>query len=154
VNEATRRTKVPSQDKFFCYVFAAISAAVPIFAFVKILHMDLQSYAILFGVTTVVLTYFLSFAYRSHATKIIPKIEERRLRTLQSAKVENAESQARKVASKEGLYLSIFYNNAMFYMLLIVLGFFLFANNGPTTRYVISHVVAGFLVTLMSTSKN
>jgi translocon-associated protein subunit gamma len=55
------------------------------------------------------------------------------------------------VADYEATTFSIFYNNALFLLLLIVLSFFILSTTGHNLNYLLSVVGSAGLVTLFST---
>ncbi|TWW77599.1 Translocon-associated protein subunit gamma [Takifugu flavidus] len=131
------------------YGNALIVSAIPIWLFWRIWHMDLVQSAVLYGVMTLVSTYLVAFAYKNVKFVLKHKVAQKRedavskevtrkLSEADNRKMSRKEKDERilwkknEVADYEATTFSIFYNNTLFLVLIIVASFFLLKNFNPT----------------------
>ncbi|KAF0030631.1 hypothetical protein F2P81_017362 [Scophthalmus maximus] len=141
------------------YGNALIVSAIPIWLFWRIWHMDLVQSAVLYGVMTLVSTYLVAFAYKNVKFVLKHKVAQKRedavskevtrkLSEADNRKMSRKEKDERilwkknEVADYEATTFSIFYNNTLFLVLVIVASFFLLKNFNPTV-YPFSHKSLG-----------
>uniref|UniRef100_A0A8D3DWD8 Translocon-associated protein subunit gamma n=1 Tax=Scophthalmus maximus TaxID=52904 RepID=A0A8D3DWD8_SCOMX len=127
--------------------------------FWRIWHMDLVQSAVLYGVMTLVSTYLVAFAYKNVKFVLKHKVAQKRedavskevtrkLSEADNRKMSRKEKDERilwkknEVADYEATTFSIFYNNTLFLVLVIVASFFLLKNFNPTV-YPFSHKSLG-----------
>ncbi|XP_036410398.1 translocon-associated protein subunit gamma-like [Megalops cyprinoides] len=150
------------------YGNALIVSALPIWLYWRIWHMDLVQSAVLYSVMTLISTYLVALAYKNVKFVLKHKIAQKRedaisyevIRKLSEAdnrKMSRKEKDDRilwkknEVADYEATTFSIFYNNALYLILIIVASFFLLKNFNPTVNYILSISTASGLIALLST---
>ncbi|XP_070761791.1 translocon-associated protein subunit gamma isoform X1 [Enoplosus armatus] len=162
------------------YGNALIVSAIPIWLFWRIWHMDLVQSAVLYAVMTLVSTYLVAFAYKNVKFVLKHKVAQKRedavskevTRKLSEAdnrkmsRKEKDESDCicvlffhlsrilwkkNEVADYEATTFSIFYNNTLFLVLVIIASFFLLKNFNPTVNYILSISASSGLIALLST---
>merc|ERR1711976_607724 len=158
---------VSTKSSALFYGNAFIVSAIPIWLFWRIHQMDLYQSAILFGVMTIVSTYLVAYAYKNVKFILKHKIALKRgeavsreiMRKVEGdKKMSKQEKEERilwkknEVADYEATTFSIFYNNALFLVLIIVASFYILRTFSPTVNYVMSMASAGGLLALFSTS--
>jgi translocon-associated protein subunit gamma len=158
---------VTTKSSALFYGNAFIVSAIPIWLFWRIHQMDPYQSAILFGVMTLVTTYLVAFAYKNVKFLLKHKIAQKReeavsrevmkkvaddKRMSKKEKDERILWKKNEVADYEATTFSIFYNNAMFLVLIVVLSFYVLRSFSPTFNYMLSMGSAGGLLALFSTS--
>merc|ERR1711976_1106023 len=158
---------VSTKSSALFYGNAFIVSAIPIWLFWRIHQMDLYQSAIVFGLMTLVSTYLVAFAYKNLKFLLKHKIALKRgeavsreiMRKVEGdKKMSKQEKEERilwkknEVADYEATTFSIFYNNALFLLLIIVASFYVLRTFSPTVNYVMSMATAGGLLALFSTS--
>merc|ERR1711976_373232 len=158
---------VSTKSSALFYGNAFIVSAIPIWLFWRIHQMDLYQSAIVFGVMTLVTTYLVAFAYKNLKFLLKHKIALKRgeavsreiMRKVEGdKKMSKQEKEERilwkknEVADYEATTFSIFYNNALFLVLIIVASFYILRTFSPTFNYILSVGAAGGLLALFSTS--
>jgi translocon-associated protein subunit gamma len=156
---------VSTKSSALFYSNAAIVAAIPIWLFWRIHQMEPTDYYIYFILATLGATYLISFAYRNVKHVLKHKIAQKREEAI-SREINNKMSdkkytkqdkddrilrKKREVAEFEATTYSIFYNNSLFLVILLVLSFFLFKNLTPVINYLVSMTTAAGLLALFST---
>merc|ERR1712212_869033 len=151
------------------YGNALIVSAIPIWLFWRIWHMDLVQSAVLYAVMTLVSTYLVAFAYKNVKFLLKHKIAQKREEAVSrevskmitdDKKISKREKDERilwkknEVADYEATTFSIFYNNALYLVLLVVVSFYILKNLNPAVNYVASVGAASGLIALFSTSQN
>jgi len=150
------------------YGNALIVSALPIWLFWRIHQLDPTDVktGVIYGVTTIVATILIAFAYKK--TKHILKHSTARRREgavtadmmralADNKKMSKKEKDERilwktnEVADFESTNLTIFYNNILFLLLIIGTGFFVFKNSTPVVNYVSSTLLSAGIVALFST---
>merc|ERR1711893_85654 len=158
---------VTTKSSALFYGNAFIVSAIPIWLFWRIHQMDLYQSAILFGVMTIVSTYLVAYAYKNVKFILKHKIAQKRSEAVSrevmkkvadDKKMTRQEKEERilwkknEVADYEATTFSIFYNNALFLVFVIIASFYLLRSFSPTVNYVMSLGCAGGLLALFSTS--
>ncbi|KAG7276897.1 hypothetical protein CRUP_034773 [Coryphaenoides rupestris] len=150
------------------YGNALIVSAIPIWLFWRIWHMDLVQSAVLYAVMTLVSTYLVAFAYKNVKFVLKHKVAQKRedavskevtrkLSEADNRKMSRKEKDERilwkknEVADYEATTFSIFYNNTLFLVLVIIASFFLLKNFNPTVNYILSISASSGLIALLST---
>uniref|UniRef100_A0A8C6MH73 Translocon-associated protein subunit gamma n=1 Tax=Nothobranchius furzeri TaxID=105023 RepID=A0A8C6MH73_NOTFU len=154
------------------YGNALIVSAIPIWLFWRIWHMDLVQSAVLYAVMTLVSTYLVAFAYKNvkfvlkhnWSCQVAQKREDavskevtRKLSEADNRKMSRKEKDERilwkknEVADYEATTFSIFYNNTLFLVLVIIASFFLLKNFNPAVNYILSISASSGLIALLST---
>jgi len=150
------------------YGNALIVSALPIWLFWRIHQLDPTDLrtGIIFGVTTIVASVMIAFAYKKTKHILKHSIARRReaavtadmLRSLaDNKKMSKKEKDERilwktnEVADFESTNLTIFYNNILFLLLIIGMGFFALKNSAPVVNYVASTLLSAGVVALFST---
>lgn len=157
---------VSTKSSALFYGNALIVSTVPIWLFWRIHMIDLYSSVLLFAVITSLSTYLLAMAYRNTKFtlkhKIAVKREEAVTRDL-SKKLADDKKMSKKekderilwkkneVADFEATTFSIFYNNALFLAIVIILSFYILRSFTPAVNYTISIGATAGLLALLST---
>ncbi|XP_038047462.1 translocon-associated protein subunit gamma-like [Patiria miniata] len=159
---------VTTKSSALFYGNAFIVSALPIWVFWRIHQMDLVQSAILFGVMTIVSTWLVAFAYKNVKFVLKHKVAQKRedavskevMRQLTDAdnkKISRKEKDERilwkknEVADYEATTFAIFYNNALYLLLVLFLSFFILRSFDPSVNYIVSIGIAGGLLALVST---
>lgn len=157
---------VSTKSSALFYGNAFIISAIPIWLFWRIHLIDLYSSFILFIAITALSTYLISMAYRNTKFllkhKIAVKREDAVSRELtkkfaEDKKMSKKEKDERilwqknEVAEFEATTFSIFYNNALFIAIVIVLSFYLLRGFTPSVNYALSVGSTAGLLALLST---
>ena len=150
-----------SSTLFFGNAF--IVSAIPIWLYWQIWHMDLIQSAMLYSVMTLVSTYLVAFAYKNVKFVLKHKVAQKRedavskevtrkLSEADNRKMSRKEKDERilwkknEVADYEATTFSIFYNNTLFLVLVIVASFFILKNFNPTVNYILSISASSALI--------
>ncbi|CAF1019151.1 unnamed protein product [Brachionus calyciflorus] len=157
---------VSTKSSALFYGNAAIIAAVPIWLFWRIHQMEPLDYYIYFIVATLVAAYLISFAYKNVKFVLKHKVfQKRESAILKELAGDKSEKKSKKdnedrvmwkrneVAEFEATTYSIFYNNSLFLVILLVASFVVFKNFSPVFNYLLSVGAASGLLALLSTSK-
>merc|ERR1712002_317800 len=129
--------------------------------------MEPLSSAVLFILVTAIATYLVAMAYMNTKFvlkhKVAQKVEDAVSREVMK-KLQNNKSMSKKekderilwkkneVAESEATTFSLFYNNALFLMLVVVGSFLVFKSISPAYNYVFSTLGAAGIIALFSTS--
>ncbi|MBZ3887992.1 Translocon-associated protein subunit gamma [Sciurus carolinensis] len=147
LQDFSRNLSAKSSALFFGNAF--IVSAIPIWLYWRIWHMDLIQSAVLYSVMTLVSTYLVAFAYKNVKFVLKHKVAQKRedavskevtrkLSEADNRKMSRKEKDERilwkknEVADYEATTFSIFYNNTLFLVLVIVASFFILKNFNPT----------------------
>merc|ERR1711962_1571620 len=104
--------------------------------------MDPMASAVPFTVVTLVATYLVAFAYKN--TKFVLKHKV-------AQKDEGVLWKKNEVADSEATTFSLFYNNALFLMMVVVGSFLLFRSFNPTYNYALSTLGSAGIIALFPT---
>ncbi|XP_018412537.1 PREDICTED: translocon-associated protein subunit gamma isoform X2 [Nanorana parkeri] len=178
LQDFSRNLSAKSSALFYGNAF--IVSAIPIWLYWRIWHMDLVQSAVLYSVMTLVSTYLVAFAYKNVKFVLKHKVAQKRedavsrevtrkLSEADNRKMSRKEKDERfdickqgtcqkgilwkknEVADYEATTFSIFYNNTLFLVVIIVASFFLLKNFNPTVNYILSLSVSSGLIALLST---
>ncbi|ETE66366.1 Translocon-associated protein subunit gamma, partial [Ophiophagus hannah] len=166
LQDFSRNLSAKSSALFFGNAF--IVSAIPIWLYWRIWHMDLFQSAVLYTVMTLVSTYLVAFAYKNVKFVLKHKVAQKRedavskevtrkLSEADNRKMSRKEKDERilwkknEVADYEATTFSIFYNNTLFLVLIIVASFFVLKNFNPTVNYILSISASSGLIALLST---
>jgi translocon-associated protein subunit gamma len=159
---------VTTKSSALFYGNAFVVSALPIWVFWRMHQMDLVQSGILFGIMTIVSTWLVAFAYKNVKFVLKHKVAQKRedavskevMRQLTDAdnkKISRKEKDERilwkknEVADYEATTFAIFYNNALYLLLVLVLSFFVLKSLDPSVNYIVSIGAAGGLLALFST---
>jgi len=157
---------VSTKSSALFYGNALLMAALPVWLFWRIHQMDPMSAWPIWIVGTLGATWLLAFAYRSSKFVLKHKIAQKReeavtreimkkygddKRMSKKEKDERILWKKNEVADFEATNFSLFYNNALFLMLLILFSFLIFANATANVNYVASMGLAAGLTALFAT---
>jgi translocon-associated protein subunit gamma len=158
---------VSTKSSALFYGNALIVSAIPMWLFWRIHQMDLYQSAIIFLIGTIVSTYFVAMAYKNVKFILKHKIALKRedavakemmkkladdKRMTKKEKDERVLWKKNEVADYEATTFSIFYNNSLYLVLLIVASFYILKNFNPVLNYGFSVASAAGLLALFSTS--
>nr|KAG5698690.1 hypothetical protein BaRGS_022578 [Batillaria attramentaria] len=138
---------VSTKSSALFYGNALIVSAIPMWLFWRIHQMDLYQSAVFFIVGTIVSTYLVAMAYKNTkfilkhkvalkredavAHEVMKKLADDKKMT-KKEKDERILWKKNEVADYEATTFSIFYNNALYLVLLIVASFYILKNLNPT----------------------
>ena len=157
---------VSTKSSALFYGNALIVSAVPIWLFWRIHQMDFLNSAVWFGVATLLATWLTAFAYRNTKHLLKHKIAVKREAAVtkdMSKKLSDDKKISRKekderilwkkneVAEYEATTFSIFYNNALFLSIVILLSFYVLRGFNPAVNYMVSMLIASGTIALLST---
>jgi len=159
---------VTTKSSALFYGNAFIVSALPIWVFWRMHQMDLVQSSILFCIMTIVSTWLVAFAYKNVKFVLKHKVAQKRedavskevmrqLTEADSKKISRKEKDERilwkknEVADYEATTFAIFYNNALYLLLVLFTSFFLLKSFDPSINYVVSIGIAGGLLALFST---
>lgn len=143
-----------------CFWFAGL--------FWRIHSMDLLSSAVFFVVVTGLSTYLMAMAYKNTKFQLKHKVAVKREEAVtrevmkqlaDDKKMTRKEKDERvlwkknEVADYEATTFAIFYNNAMYLAIVILISFFVLKTSSPAVNYIFSVGLASGLLALFSTSK-
>jgi len=158
---------VTTKSSALFYGNAFIVSAIPIWLFWRIHQMDLYSSAILFVIVTIVSTYLVAMAYKNVKFVLKHKVAQKRgdavskevmKKVADDKKMSKQEKEERilwrknEVADFEATTYSIFYNNALFLLLVVLSSFYILRSFSPALNYSLSLATASGLLALFSTS--
>ncbi|XP_041378566.1 translocon-associated protein subunit gamma-like [Gigantopelta aegis] len=158
---------VSTKSSALFYGNALIVSVIPMWLFWRIHQMDLYQSGILFAVMTLVSTYLVSFSYKNVKFVLKHKVAQRREEAVSremmkkfadDKKMTKKEKDERilwkknEVADYEATTFAIFYNNALYLVLLIVVSFYLLKNFNSSLNYIVSVGSSAGLLALFSTS--
>jgi len=160
---------VTTKSSVMFYGNALIVSAIPVWLFWRIHQMEpTETPNILsFVVLTLASTYLISLAYKNVKFLLKHKIAQKReeavtrevmkkvsddKRMSKKEKDERILWKKNEVADYEATTFSIFYNNAVFLVLVILLSFYVLRSFSPLANYVLSMGAASGLLALFSTS--
>jgi len=160
---------VSTKSSALFYGNALIVSVIPIWLFWRIHQMDPYQSAIVFVLGTLASTYLVAMAYKNvkfilkHkvavkredavAQEVMKKLADDKKMT-KKEKDERILWKKNEVADYEATTFSIFYNNALYLVLLIVVSFYILKNMNPMVNYGLSVGAAAGLLALFSTSQN
>jgi len=158
---------VSTKSSALFYGNALIVSCIPIWLFWRVHQMDLSQSAVVFAIGSIVSTYFVAMAYKNckfilkHkialkredavAKDMMKKLAEDK-RMTKKERDERVLWKKNEVADYEATTFSIFYNNSLYLVLLIVASFYLLKNFTPLLNYGLSVAFAAGLLALFSTS--
>ncbi|XP_071526334.1 translocon-associated protein subunit gamma-like [Panulirus ornatus] len=158
---------VSKKSSIIFYFNALIVSAIPIWLFWRIHMMDLLSSAAIFILVTGIATYLVALTYMNTKFvlkhKVAQKVEDAVTREVmrklsddkkmgKKEKDERVLWKKNEVAEAEATTFSLFYNNALFLMLIVVGSFLVFRSMPPPYNYVFSTLGAAGVIALFSTS--
>ncbi|KAK3886935.1 hypothetical protein Pmani_034319 [Petrolisthes manimaculis] len=158
---------VSKKSSIIFYFNALIVSAIPIWLFWRIHMMDPLSSAFIFLLVTGIATYLVAFAYINTKFvlkhKVAQKVEGAVSRQLmkkldddkkmhKKEKDERVSWKKNEVAEAESTTFSLFYNNALFMMLVVLGSFLVFRSMAPAYNYMFSTLGAAGVIALFSTS--
>ncbi|KAK3582818.1 hypothetical protein CHS0354_035757 [Potamilus streckersoni] len=158
---------VSTKSSALFYGNALIVSAIPIWLFWRIHQMDLYQSGIIFVIGTIISTYLVSFAYKNVKFVLKHKVAQKReeavsremMKKLADDKKMNKKEKDERilwkkneVADYEATTFAIFYNNALYLVLLIIASFYILKNFNPNINYILSVGTACGLLALFSTS--
>eukprot|EP00745_Piridium_sociabile_P029071 TRINITY_DN47169_c0_g2_i1.p2 TRINITY_DN47169_c0_g2~~TRINITY_DN47169_c0_g2_i1.p2 ORF type:complete len:194 (+),score=55.56 TRINITY_DN47169_c0_g2_i1:33-584(+) len=159
---------VSTKSSALFYGNALIVSAIPIWLFWRIHQMDLYQSALIFVVGTLISTYLVAKAYKNVKFILKHKVAVKRedavaqdmmKQLADDKKMTKKEKDERilwkknEVADYEATTFSIFYNNSLFLVLLLVMSFFILKSFNPALNYAASVGSSACLLALFSTSQ-
>jgi len=163
LKESSRNVSTKSSALF--YGNAAIISAIPIWLFWRIHSMEPLDFAVYYVIGTLISAYLISFAYKNVKFILKHKVAQKREEAIsKEISIKLADKKYAKkdkddkilwkvseVAEFEATTFSIFYNNSLFLMLLLVTSFFVFRNVTPLFNYMLSMGASAGMLALFST---
>lgn len=157
---------VSTKSSALFYGNGLVVSMIPIWIYCRIHQMNPVDSAILFVIGTLLTTYLVAFAYKNTKFVLKHKIAQKRedavtrdvLKTIgEDKKMSKKEKDERilwkrnEVADYEATTFAIFYNNALFLALVLVLSFVVLGNFSPSLNYLLAVAGSGGLIALFST---
>jgi len=157
---------VSTKSSALFYGNALIVAAIPHWLFWRVHQVDPKDAWFLWIILTAAATWLVAFAYKNTKFVLKHKIAQKReeavsreimrqfaddKRVSKKEKDERILWKKNEVADFEATNFSIFYNNILFLVLLLILSFFIASSASPNINYIISMGVASGIVALFST---
>ncbi|KAI2795782.1 hypothetical protein RDWZM_004584 [Blomia tropicalis] len=156
---------VSTKSSALFYGIAFVVSVVPLWIYWRIYEVDVLSHAISFVIGTILNTWLIAFGYKNVKFVLKHKIAQKRedavakevLQSVASTNMSKKEKDERilwkknVVSDYEATTYSIFYNNAIFYTLVILASFYLFRTFSPSFNYLFSVVGSGAIIALLST---
>lgn len=163
LKDSSRHVSTKSSLLFFGN--ALIVAAIPIWLFWRIHQMEPLEFYIYFIIATAGATYLISYAYKNVKFvlkhKIAQKREEAIIKEINAKQADKNSNKKDKddrilwkkneVAEFEATTFSIFYNNSLFLIILLIASFLIFKNFSPAFNYMLSMGTSAGLLALFST---
>uniref|UniRef100_A0A6A7FP40 Translocon-associated protein subunit gamma n=1 Tax=Hirondellea gigas TaxID=1518452 RepID=A0A6A7FP40_9CRUS len=158
---------VSKKTSLIFYFNAFFVSVIPIWLFWRIHMMDPLSSSPLFVIITGASTYLVAFAYKNTKFvlkhKVAQKVEEAvtkevlkqlgdNKKAVKNEKDERVLWKKNEVADSEATTFTLFYNNAMFLMMVVVGSFLIFRTLSPFYNYSLSLLIASGTIALFSTS--
>jgi len=156
---------VTKKGNVIFFLNAFIVSAIPIWLYWRI-HMMEPLSSVIFALVTGIATYLVAMAYKNTKFvlkhKVAQKIEDSVARQVMDSldadtKMSKKEKDERvlwkknEVAESQSTTFSLFYNNALFLMLVVVGSFMVFRSFAPVYNYVFSTLGAAGIIALFST---
>ena len=128
--------------------------------------MDLYQSGILFVIVTLITSWLVAFAYKNVKFVLKHKVAQKREEAVSrevmrgiadDKKMTKKEKDERilwkknEVADYEATTFSIFYNNALFLALVVLVSFYVLRSFSPSINYILSVIGSGALLALFST---
>lgn len=157
---------VSTKSSALFYGNGLVVSAVPIWLYWRIHQMDPIDSAILFVLGTILTTWLVAFAYKNTKYVLKHKIAQKRedavtrdvLKAIgDDKKMSKKEKDERvlwkrnEVSDYEATTFAIFYNNALFLAMVLVLSFVVLGSLSPSLNYSIAVAGSGGLIALFST---
>uniref|UniRef100_A0A8D2D865 Translocon-associated protein subunit gamma n=1 Tax=Sciurus vulgaris TaxID=55149 RepID=A0A8D2D865_SCIVU len=166
LQDFSHKLSAKSSTLFFRNAFTV--SAIPIYLYWRIWNMDLIQSAVLHCVMTLVNTYLVTAIYNKVKFVLKHKVAQKRVDTVSKEVTQkHSEADNRKMSRKEkderilwkknevadhkATTFSIFYNNTLFLVLIIMTSFFILKNFNPTVNYILSISALSGLIALLST---
>ncbi|KAL5490976.1 hypothetical protein EMCRGX_G016187 [Ephydatia muelleri] len=145
-----------------------IVSALPLWLYWRVQMMDPITYAVLFLAVTILSTWFVAYAYKNVKISLKHKISLKREAAVtrevlnglnesaagkklnKSDKDERVLWKKNEVADGEATTFSIFYNNTL-YLLVVLLSFYFWRALHPGVNYILSVAGAGIVLAFLST---
>jgi len=158
---------VSTKSSALFYGNALIVSAIPLWLFWRIQQMDPFQSWIIWIIVTGISTWLVSFGYKNVKFVLKHKVAQKREQAVSNeimkkyaddkrmSKKEKDERilwKKNEVADYEATTFSIFYNNALFLVLVILMSFFILSSASANVNYIFSMGVAAGLVALFSTA--
>jgi len=159
-----KNTSTKSSALFYGNAF--IVSAIPVWLYWRVHSVDINAYAIMFVIGTLISTWLLTFAYKNTKHILKHKLavkretavnKEMNLKMAEDKKLTRQEKDERilwkknEVAEYEATTFSIFYNNSMFLAIVILTSFYIFSGSSIGVNYALSIGGASGLIALLST---
>jgi hypothetical protein len=134
-----------------------LAAFAPLYLYTAIFGLSVRDYvnAFAFIIVTGVIAFQISKAYENVFRSVYNSIAQKRglYRGREETEKQRAISNAQTEISKyEAICVSIVYNNILFFVLVIFLGSFLFANLSSFFNYIVTGCISASLVSIFSAS--
>eukprot|EP00088_Acartia_fossae_P054463 TRINITY_DN6261_c0_g1_i1.p1 TRINITY_DN6261_c0_g1~~TRINITY_DN6261_c0_g1_i1.p1 ORF type:complete len:184 (-),score=47.46 TRINITY_DN6261_c0_g1_i1:373-924(-) len=156
---------VSTKSSALFYGNAFVVSAIPVWLYWRVHTVDVQAYAIMFIIGTLISTWLLTFAYKNTKHILKHKVAVKReaavtkeiTKKLADEKMSKKEKDERilykknEVAEYEATTFSIFYNNSLFLAIVIFASFYVLSGFSPSVNYSLSIGAASGLIALFST---
>ncbi|CAJ0570094.1 unnamed protein product, partial [Mesorhabditis spiculigera] len=160
---------VSAQGSALFLVNSLVTSLAPVYLFYGVHHLEISDGLFVWAIAVAGATYLLTWAAKNQKHQLKHKLVLKRSQAVEreinkkyaddkkisrKEKEEHVLYRRNEVADSEATWLAIFFNNVLFFSLLLILAFFLFANLNPLINSFVSIVGAAGIVAFISTSKN
>mmetsp|Transcript_6094 Transcript_6094/g.15452 ORF Transcript_6094/g.15452 Transcript_6094/m.15452 type:complete len:174 (-) Transcript_6094:63-584(-) len=156
LSKFTRQERVVSgSQRVVLFICALLVAAAPVYLYVSIFDMPIESYGIVFAIGTLASAFVLTFSYEQVASRYCPKLVEGRNGLISGQKEtrEKRTNQMKESSASEARWYSVMYINTLYLFVYLFLAFWMFSRTSATVNYLMSTVVASGVLTLSSAGK-
>jgi len=174
LSQVTKARETPANEKVLYLANGIVVALAPVYLYATIFGLPLKENALVFLALTAVAAFLLSQAYETVSKSVyisfsrgrnLPEANLEANNDLQSEEKEptkkdlkkkealQLQTQQAEVSRHEAISFSLLYNNLLFLLFVVVLGFFALKNLPGLFNYILSVGVSGALVMLSSQSK-
>nr|ALS04673.1 translocon-associated protein subunit gamma-like protein [Pseudodiaptomus poplesia] len=156
---------VSTKSSALFYGNAFIVSVIPVWLYWRVHSIDIASYAIMFVLGTFVSTWLITYAYKNTKHQLKHKVAIKREAAVtkevnkqlsDDKKISKKEKDERilwkknEVAEYEATTFSIFFNNSMFLLIVILVSFYFLKGASPHVNYCLSMGLASGLIALLS----
>eukprot|EP01135_Chromosphaera_perkinsii_P000267 Nk52_evm36s62 gene=Nk52_evmTU36s62 len=148
----------------------SVSAAAPVYMFCNVLGMPFMTNSAFFSIVTIVMGFVLSFNYAKVIDTLKPRIEGTReeavaehfladktkngkkltMKNIDNSQYIEFRTELDSVAYNQAMYLSLAFNNGLFFMLMMVLSNIVLVDFEPFNNYLLSIVGSMGLTTFIN----
>eukprot|EP01098_Paradermamoeba_levis_P016015 TRINITY_DN841_c0_g1_i1.p2 TRINITY_DN841_c0_g1~~TRINITY_DN841_c0_g1_i1.p2 ORF type:complete len:169 (-),score=71.76 TRINITY_DN841_c0_g1_i1:30-536(-) len=160
VEKAQPLTRPTYEQKAVYFGSAFLVTLVPLYLYLSIFEMALLSNLLIFTLVTVFSSLIMTYAYHNVAFALKSRLDRDREEVLNNFLRQKKDQGEKKklqeaqhaVTLKESIAFSILFNNVLFLLLVVVLGFFIFGSASATYNYIVTVSISSAALTFISTA--